>query len=335
VHPLNLRKRGARAFSVLFAFKLCHFRSEGGGADGTLRGLSFLPLSNIRPNENVVSASGELEIFEEITGKAIAYRVREPKPDDFDTYLMKARQKRISSYTVHTWEIAQDIRFREATKYDKKKDETKDEVVETDEIRHTKFVGIPSLGVFAVEDTLSERSLGARSAVGRCVAVIETLKKDFEVRITFAGTPVDAQRALDTWSLDQFTFTVRPFNPTPRKLGEQLHEFMVADKMGTLRAVALPDEHHEMRDSRKGLISEVKGLSDAGYGQYGAAGKTPDGLHASISKPKFELDKSKNIRHQAQNRMLKVYIEHADSLDQEEAAIVKALLDLYGPAKKA
>ena len=289
----------------------------------------------LNQNEKPLSAREEFEMFEEVIGRPIAYRVRDPQPDDYDTFLMKAREKRILSYTVHTWEIGQDIKFREATKYDKKKDETKNEVVETDEIRSTKFLGIPNLGVFAVEDTVSERSLGARSAVGRFTSVIETLKKDFDVRVTFAGTPQDAQRALDTWTLDQFTFTVRPFNPTPKKLGEQLHDFMVADKMGSLRAVALPDDAHDMRDSHKGLISEVKGLSDAGYGQYGAAGKTPDGLRASISKPKFELDKTKNMEHQAENRTLKIYIERGETLNQEEAAIVKALLDLYGPEKKA
>lgn len=282
-------------------------------------------------NEKPLSSREEFELFEELKGKAIAYRVREPSPDDFDTYLMKPREKKISSYNVHTWEIAQDIKFREATKYDKRKDETKDEVVETDEIRHTKFLSIPSLGVLAVDDTISERSLGAKSSVGRFGQIIEFLKKDYDVRVTFAGTPQDAQRALDTWTLDQFTFTVRPFNPTPTKMGEQLHEFMVADKVGTLRAVALPDDTHDMRDSHKGIISEAKGLSDAGYGQYGATGVTPDGLRASISKPKFELDKQKNINHQTQNRTLKIYIERAETLEEEEKAIVKALIELYGP----
>jgi hypothetical protein len=182
-------------------------------------------------NEKPISAREEFEVFEEVTGQPIAYRVREPKPEDYDTHLMKARDKRISSYAVHTWEIAQDIKSRNATRYDKRKDETKDEIVPTDEIRHTKFVGIPNLGVFAVHDNLSERSLGARSAVGRFGAIIETLKKGFEVRVTYAGTPQDAQRALSTWNLDQFSFTVRPFNPTPRKLGEQLHDLIVADRM--------------------------------------------------------------------------------------------------------
>jgi hypothetical protein len=158
--------------------------------------------------------------------------------------------------------------------------------------------------------------------------------KNWDVRVTFAGTPQDAQRALETWKLDQFSFTVRPFNPTPRKFGEQMHELMVNDHVGTLRAVALPDEEHDMKDSQKGIISEAKGLSEAGAGQYGATGITPDGLRASLSKPKFEMDKAKNIKHQAENRTLKVYIERGTTLEEQEKAIVKALIELYGPAKK-
>jgi hypothetical protein len=140
-------------------------------------------------NEKPLSAREQFELFEEVKGKAIAYRIREPKPDDFDTYLMKPREKKISSYTVHTWEIAQDIKFREATKYDKRKDETKDEIVETDEIRHSKFLSIPSLGVFAVDDTISERSLGAKSSVGRFSQIIEILKKDYDARAEWRRSP--------------------------------------------------------------------------------------------------------------------------------------------------
>jgi len=55
-------------------------------------------------------------------------------------------------------------------------------------------------------------------------------------------------------------------------------------------------------------------------------------MHASISKPKFELDKEKNIKRQTQNRTLKIYIEHGETLEEEEKAIVKALVELYGPA---
>ena len=173
----------------------------------------------ILEDEEAVRPSDEWKLLEKIRGKTIAYRVRDPKPDDFDTYLLKPRKKRVINHEVHTWEVAQDIRYRQATKADKAKDELKDETVETDEVRHTKFVAIPILGVVAVDDSISERSLGAKSAVARFRAIVETLAgKNFDVRVTFAGTSADAQRALETWTLDQFSFTVRPFNPTPRKL---------------------------------------------------------------------------------------------------------------------
>lgn len=284
----------------------------------------------IREDDVPLTGDAEWEILEEIRGKLVAYRKRDPKPDNFDTYLMKARKKSYHGYTVHTWEIAQDLKYRERSRYNKNIDDVTDEMIETDEIRHTKFVAIPRLGVFAVDDSIGDRSLGAKSAVNRFCAVIETLIDDSDVIVNFAGTPQDAQRALETWTLDQFSFTVRPFNPHPRKLGEILHGLMVEDHVGSLRAVALPAPDQEMRDSHAGLISEAKGLSEEGYGQYGARGRTPDGLEASLNKPKFTLDKARNIKAQAQNRTLKVYIEKAGTLEEEEGAIVKALIDLYG-----
>jgi hypothetical protein len=269
-------------------------------------------------------------MLDEIKGQPIAYRIRDPKPDDSDTFLMRPRRKQIAGYTVHTWVVAQDIRFRERSRYDKRNDDVADDMVPTEEIKHTKFIAIPRLGVFAVDDSLSERTLGAKSAVSRFVAIIEQLVPDSEVQVNFAGTPDDAQKALETWKLDQFSFTVRPFNPTPRKLGQQIHELMIKDHVGTLRAIATPVEGHDMKDSHHGLISEAKGLTEAGYGQYGATGTTPDGLKASLSKPKFTMDKEKNKLAQAQNRTLKVYIPKGNNIEEEEAAIVKALLDLYG-----
>jgi hypothetical protein len=152
---------------------------------------------------------------------------------------------------------------------------------------------------------------------------------DAEVDVNFAGTPDDAQKALETWKLDEFSFTVRPFNPTVRKMGEKMHELLISDEIGTLQAVARPIQGKDMKDSHEGLIAEAKGLTDAGYGQFGAKGTTPHGLRASLSKPKFTMNKEENKEAQAQNRTLKVYMPKADSADEEEAAIVKALLDLY------
>jgi hypothetical protein len=284
----------------------------------------------ILDDEDPITPDDEWEILSKIKGDPIAYRVREPKPDDYDTFLMRPRRKRVSGEAIHTWVVAQDIRFRQRSRHDKTSDEITEEMVETEEIKHTKFVAIPRLGVFAVDDSVSERTLGAKSAVSRFTAIVEQLVDESEVRVSFAGTPQDAQKALETWKLDNFSFTVRPFNPTPRKLGEQIHELMIADGVGKLQAVATPVDGTDMRDSHQGIIAEAKGLTEAGYGQYGASGTTPDGLRASISKPKFTMDKEANRRAQAQNRTLKVYIPKGDNVEEDEAAIVKALLDLYG-----
>jgi hypothetical protein len=72
------------------------------------------------------------------------------------------------------------------------------------------------------------------------------------------------------------------------------------------------------------------GLADAGYGQYGARGTTPNGLKATLSKPKFTLDREENLKSQRENRTLKVYIERTDAADEEDEAVVKALVELYG-----
>lgn len=281
-------------------------------------------------DESPLSASEELSLLVSVLGRPIAYRVREPDPDDFDTYLMKPRSKSMHGYSVHTWEVAQDIKFRERSRYDRTNDDVQNEIVPTDEIRHTKFVAVPLLRVVAVDDSLSERSLGARSAVGRFRGILESHRDDIDVTVSFAGTPQDAQRALETWSLDQFSFTVRPFNPTPRKPGDVMDELMQNDGVGILRAIAKPAGEQDMRDSHAGLIAEARGLTDAGYGQYGATGTTPDGLRASISQPKFSTEKKKNLETAAQNRTLKVYIERSDTAEEEESAVVKALIDLYG-----
>jgi hypothetical protein len=278
---------------------------------------------------SALSAAEEFDLLKKMRGQRIAHRIRDAQPDDADTYLVKPREKLIAGRRVHTWEIAQDRKTRERTKYDQVKDETTDETVRTDEIRHTKFLAVPSLSALAVDDRISERSLGARSAVSRFVGIVEKIGK-IEANITFAGTSQDVQRALDTWTLDQFSFTVRPFNPTPSKPGDKMHELLAKDNVGVMRAVTFPDTEHNMRDSHHGIISEAKGLSDAGYGQIGASGTTPSGLKATINKPKFETDREKNKQHQAQNRTMKVYIDAAESTDDEERALVKALIDLYG-----
>jgi hypothetical protein len=204
----------------------------------------------VSKDEQPLSALEFWATLEKIKGKPVGYRVREPNPDQLDTYLLMPRQKRLTGHQVFTWEVAKELRFRERSKYDKDNDHVTDEMIVADEISHTKFIAVPELGVFAVDDTVSDRTLGAKSAVNRFRTIVETLEEDAEVFVQFAGTPQDAQKAVETWTLDQFSFSVRPFNPHPRKLGEKIHELMVKDDVGSLRAVATPADGSKMHDSQ-------------------------------------------------------------------------------------
>jgi hypothetical protein len=279
--------------------------------------------------DDPLSSREQEKLFAQIKGRPIAHRVRDPSPDDATTFLMKPRLKKVGTVDVLTWSVADQIGYRELTRYDKTKDDEFSALEETDEIRRTKFIAVPSLGALAVEDRISERTLGARSAVSRFIALCAKLAKA-DARVVYAGTSQDVQKALDTWDLERFTFTVRPFNPTIRKPGDKLDELLKSDHVGVMQGVAFPSGEASMKDSHEGLIAETKGLTDHGYGQIGATGTTPEGFRAALSKPKFDMDKVKNKERQAANRTLKVYIPTGDSISEEEACVVKALIEMYG-----
>lgn len=174
----------------------------------------------------------QLERLRRIRGSMVAYRKLDPTLDDERNFVMRPKDTRVAGHLVLIWEVAEQKTIRERTRYDKDRDEIWEEAIETDEIAHTKFVAVPELGVLAVDDRLSDRTLGARPAVFRLKTIFEKLVADSDARITFAGSPQELQRALDTWTLDKFSFAVRLFNPHPSGLGHELHDLMVRDNIG-------------------------------------------------------------------------------------------------------
>lgn len=279
--------------------------------------------------DDALTAEEQLDALCQLRGQMVAHRKANPTPLDEDTFIMKPKNKVYESQYVLTWHVAQHLNMRQRSKYDRDNDEVVDEAVETDEIRHTKIVALPTFGVLAVDDRLSDRSLGGKSAIGRFKSVFAAFPGG-QARVDFAGTSTDLSRALETWSLDRFTFSVRPFNPTVRKPGDQLHEMMIADGIGEMRAIAKPKKGESMYDSHEGLITEAVGLTENGYGQVSLSGTTPSGRFATFGSPKFDQDKEKNKREQAKSRPLKVQINEMATVEEEEAEVVKALLEFFG-----
>ena len=278
--------------------------------------------------DDSLDTSQQLELLEGLRGITVAHRKTDPSPDDLDTFIMQPALKEILDHRILTWCIARSIQERNIARYDNRQDEIHEHLIETDEIRYTKFVAIPMLGVLAIDSRGSDRHLGADGARSRLQSVVKS-RQGHRVLINPAGDPQDLKRALDTWELDVFSFTVRPFNPSTSNPGRKLHQLMRQDQIAKLRAVATSSPDTVMQNSGEGLIAEVGGLSMEGYGHAAAQGTTPEGYKADIGSPKFEGERAKNLRRAAQPRRLRVHIEEAATIEEEEENVVRALLEFF------
>lgn len=279
-------------------------------------------------DEALVSAQDQFEILENLQGKMFAHRKADPTPDERDTFLLLPRKKQVETETLLTWEVGKHISQREKDSYDQANEQIVRTIEETDELDHTKFFALPRHGVMAIDDRISKAGLGGKQAASRFKTIFAGIRGG-KARIELAGRNADLQRAIDTWDLTNFSFTVRPFNPTVRKPGQMMHEMMEREDIAKIRGEALPTMGGSMHAADEGFISETTGLANAGYGQVGASGVTPEGRRATYSKPKFDDQKDKNLQRQSEPRMLKVYIDEQGTIEQEETEVVRALLEFY------
>jgi len=82
-----------------------------------------------------------------------------------------------------------------------------------------------------------------------------------------------------------------------------------------------------------GPIAQTQEMVEAGYGQNGFAGITPDGHKAQVPKPPFHMDKAKNLREQSKPRLVRMAFEvESNDTDEHELAstIAAALINFYG-----
>lgn len=86
-----------------------------------------------------------------------------------------------------------------------------------------------------------------------------------------------------------------------------------------------------IKPAKDGIVATATELADAGYGQYSLKGVTPEGHEAQIKQPKFDFEKTKNEKRQAENRELRIIIEGDGDIANDVIVnlIVKALRGVY------
>lgn len=282
----------------------------------------------IRADGQELSPREQKALLTDLRGVMFAYRVREPTTDDMDTFLAMPRSRTINGRIALSWRVSQHLSHRRKVSYDRTSDQMTSAIETTDEERYTTFIAIPELGVAAINDRVGDHALGAKAGIARFETCLRFSKRA-EASVDLGGSTSDVLRALESWELERFTFTVKPFNPHPGDLGRKLHQMFEAEGVGSLRGVATPQPNGKMVAADGGVISEAVGLAEAGYGQFGLTGRTPEGLEATLEKPAFSQDTKSNKKRQAKPRSFRVYVPGNEADKDHEEEVVKALLSFY------
>lgn len=258
----------------------------------------------------------------------IHYRVKDPQPDDRNTYIIAPTAGTRKGEEYLSWQVCRDINQRPVRRVDRDTQTVAFDFEHTDDCQLARIVALPRLGVLAVEDSTGEGHLGGWSALGRFSAIVAAYLTDASFEANPAGSPQDLRRAIETWDLDKFAFQARPFNPHPSNPGEALSDLLEKDGIGDLRAIALPKPGAHIHPKDSGLVKEAMGLADKGYATYGATGRTPSGAEAIVKKQAFSYDRQTNMSRLAGPQQLRVYVT-AEKDEDRVKQIVDVLIEFF------
>jgi hypothetical protein len=285
---------------------------------------------SIENNGEVVRPEHQFTFLQEMQGQKAPHGRSARESGHFTTLLMRPRQLEVDGFEVLTWSAGFEAAGLMAANYDPAKDDITLASLARQNVRYADFVAVPSLGVFAVDDRVNDILIGGKAAINRLKTVV-SWHSDAELVVASEATPEEVKKALSTWELTQFRFTIRPNNPRPvSRLAEELSEQMKADGIGKLTGVAKPSDTGNMKMADEGFIRSASDLVDAGYGQSAIAGITEDGLRAEIKKPPFSEDRQKNEQLQAKDRELRVFVDAIDMGDDEiHRTAARSLIQFY------
>ena len=266
---------------------------------------------------------------ESVKGKKAAYRVRDTQESDLRNFIFDIGSDKISEEPYFSFGVGYQITERLVKVLNP--DTEKIDLVRhrADEMRYTRGVFLPRIGVTAFRDGSGD-DIGAVGGIGRTAAILEQFS-DVVLDFELTARQEDVDRAVDRLRLMEMRFEVRPFNPHPRNPGLVLSGLMEKAKVGNLNAVAKPYEGGALSPESGGVVSEVRGLSDASYGHFGITATTKEGATVVYKKRKLSGDREKDQAADEKPRLMLISVERTDLWDEGEVKrIAQALIELYG-----
>lgn len=280
---------------------------------------------SIMKNGELVSMFEQLRLIDRMIGVEVAYRKRKPTRNDFDTCIITpvSYDVDIDEHTkvkVLSVGVARHVTVRDALKWDRESDVVLSVQRVTDEDILGYILLIPEYGKLAVADRTGDSYLGAQSTLGRFKSVIQS-NKEYSVGYNIASSRDELKNAIKAWSLSEFTFSARPFNPSVTRQGQKVHEMLQANN-AKMRGAIKPNKGDRLAyDDKGGLMWEIVGLAERGYAEYGAKGMTSDGQSVQISKASPTSGKLPFI---------KIFLSGLTTAQEVGRFLARALLDIHG-----
>lgn len=222
--------------------------------------------------------------------------------------------------------------IRTIVNYDRRSQaRTRDTVADT-HIKTSHIVLLPEYNVLAIQDKSNDFCIPARTATKILRSVVRGfLGDDSELEIAHLSDD-EVRRAVQSWSLTDYQYTVRPLNPVSLSdLANERSDRMKAENVARETAHLHAPPGGSMSPNG-GPIAQTQEMVDAGYGQNGFKGITPDGHVGHIPKPAFHMQKEKNFQEREKPRFVRIIFESDDDEIGEHARaneIAAALIRFY------
>ena len=230
---------------------------------------------------------------------------------------------------IHTFSVGYKLGIRVRQEYDSHARSVK-RSVDTD--AHTKFgqfLTVPSLQVMAIRDRANDDSLSAMTAQAALRSFIRGASNEEVYLNIIHARNDDVDYALEHWNISEYSYTVRPLNPTGGDLAKLRTQMYQNENIGQESGVVKAATSEGLRIGT-GTIGQTHDLAHSGYGQIGLKGTTETGNVASIPKLPFSQDKKVNLKKQDNApRYIRVSFTADDPRDDISLDVASALVRFY------
>src|SRR5215217_3284624 len=213
---------------------------------------------------------------------------------------------------------------RQKVGYDRRRARRTMDIEGDTHIKAAHIVMVPSIGCMAVEDRAGDNNIPASTALAAFRSLVRAIHEEGELEFNHVSD-AEVRSAIETWEITQFDYTLRPLNPISLGDFANLRSEAMKQDLAAREVARLTPAEGGVMQANGGIISQTQEVADAGYAQTGFRGYTPEGHEAHVPKPRFHMDKRKNLEERERTRILRVRFDQENSRDETEAEIARTL----------